>query len=69
MTRPVLSKPARDAMRHMIFAGIRPRDIARAMPVSSVYRVVLRPRKRGASSGPALRLTPTASGTPNEVRS
>jgi hypothetical protein len=49
MTRFALSKVQRDAMRHMLLAGIRPRDIARVIPVSSSNRVALRPRKRSSA--------------------
>ena len=46
MNRVSLSKAQRDAMHHMILAGLGRREIALAIPVSSAKRVELRPRKR-----------------------
>ncbi len=49
MSRVTLTKAQRDAMHHMILAGLGRREIARAIPVSSAKRVELRPRRRSSA--------------------
>jgi hypothetical protein len=45
--RMTISPARRDAMRHMLIAGLRPTDVARGLELRSTSRAVIRPRKLG----------------------